>query len=160
VAPTSAADAAAAAARPAPGGTAGEITDWPAFVATLTMDGAARQLAANSALESATPFELRLAVQKRHEYLCTDNLRSRVTAAVQERLGPTVKVHFALRDQVAGEADTAAGRAARSAEEDQARARAELAADPNVRQMEVLFGARLVPESVRSTKKAPKDNNP
>jgi DNA polymerase-3 subunit gamma/tau len=142
-----------------PGSTA-EITDWPAFVATLTMDGAARQLAANSALESATPFELRLAVLKRHEYLCTENLRSRVAAAVQERLGPTVKVHFALREQVAAEADTAAGRAARSAEEEQSRARAELAADPNVRQMEALFGARLVPESVRSTKQSPKDKSP
>ncbi len=136
-----------------------DISDWPAFVETLDMDGAARQLAANSALESATPFELRLVVLKRNAYLLTDNLRNRVVAAVQERLGPAVKVQFTLREQAASDVDTAAGRAARSAEEEQARARAELAADPNVRQMETLFGARLVPESVRSTKRSPKDDS-
>jgi DNA polymerase-3 subunit gamma/tau len=136
-----------------------DITDWPAFVETLDMDGAARQLAANSALESATPFELRLVVLKRNAYLLTDNLRNRVVTAVQERLGPAVKVQFTLREQATGDVDTAAGRAARSAEEEQARARAELAADPNVRQMETLFGARLVPESVRSTKRSPKDDS-
>jgi DNA polymerase-3 subunit gamma/tau len=138
---------------------AADITDWPAFVETLDMDGAARQLAVNSALESATPFELRLVVLKRNAYLLTDKLRNRVVAAVRERLGPAVKVQFIVREQAVGDEDTAAGRAARSAEEEQARARAELAADPNVRQMEALFGARLVPESVRSTKRAPKDDS-
>ncbi|MBL8224432.1 MAG: DNA polymerase III subunit gamma/tau [Chromatiales bacterium] len=158
----SSAQPAAAPKASAPGGTfatAAEISDWPAFVETLDMDGAARQLAANSALESATPFELRLVVLKRNAYLLTDNLRNRVVAAVQARLGPAVKVQFTLREQAAGDVDTAAGRAARSAEEEQARARAELAADPNVRQMEALFGARLVPESVRSTKRSPKDDS-
>jgi DNA polymerase-3 subunit gamma/tau len=156
-APPAAAPKAAAASGSRAG--AADISDWPAFVETLDMDGAARQLAANSALESATPFELRLVVLKRNAYLLTDNLRNRVVAAVQERLGPAVKVQFTLREQATGDVDTAAGRAARSAEEEQARARAELAADPNVRQMETLFGARLVPESVRSTKRSPKDDS-
>jgi DNA polymerase-3 subunit gamma/tau len=153
-APTAAAPGAAAA-PPAPAGSpagGAAIGDWPGFVATLVLDGAARQLAANAALESATATDLRLVVLRQNAHLLTDNLQRRVTAAVQERLGAGVKVHFAVREQATGGTDTAASREAREAEAGLARARADLEADPNVRQLAEQFGARVVPGSVRLTR--------
>jgi DNA polymerase-3 subunit gamma/tau len=128
------------------------IGDWPAFVATLGLDAAARQLAANAALESATASDVRLVVLRQNAHLMTDNLQRRVTTALQERLGAGVKVHFAVRDQATGGTDTAASREAREAEAELARARAAIEADPNVRQLAEQFGARVVPGSVRATR--------
>jgi DNA polymerase-3 subunit gamma/tau len=145
----------AAAPPPAPAGSpagGAAIGDWPGFVATLVLDGAARQLAANAALESATATDLRLVVLRQNAHLLTDNLQRRVTAAVQERLGAGVKVHFTVREQATGGTDTAASREAREAEAGLARARADLEADPNVRQLAEQFGARVVPGSVRLTR--------
>jgi DNA polymerase-3 subunit gamma/tau len=41
-------------------------SDWPGVVESLAIDGAARQLAENCALESSTPFELSLSLDERN----------------------------------------------------------------------------------------------
>jgi DNA polymerase-3 subunit gamma/tau len=143
---------AAASAREAPGdgarplAAAEDIRDWPAFVTTLTLDGAVRQLAANCALESASPFELRLVVEPRNSHLLTEQLKARLTAAVQERAGPALKVVFSL-GQPPGE--TIADLEARNEAREQQEARDRIASDPNVRQLQELLGAEVVPESIK-----------
>lgn len=130
----------------------GDIGDWPAFVQTLTLDGAARQLAAHCALAAQSPFELRLTLAKRNEHLLTDNLRNRLVAAVQERLGSAVKVQVVI-----GEAapDTPAARQAQTDDEELRLARERIAADSNVKQMAELFGAEVIPESIRKNPNPP-----
>ncbi|MEO7386440.1 MAG: DNA polymerase III subunit gamma/tau [Gammaproteobacteria bacterium] len=124
----------------------GEIGDWSAFVETLNLDSGARQLAAHCALVAQSPFEIRLTLAKRNDHLLTDNLRNRLVVAVQERLGSTVKVHFATAEAAR---DTPAARQAQTEDEELRLARERIAADSNVRQMAELFGAEVVPESIR-----------
>ncbi len=141
---------------PAPAVTAnvasGDIGDWPAFVQTLTLDGAARQLAAHCALVAQTPFEIRLTLAKRNAHLLTDNLRNRLVAAVQERVGSAVKVQVAIADAAP---DTPAARQAQTEDEEMRLARERIAADSNVRQMAELFGAEVIPESIRKNPNPP-----
>ncbi len=124
----------------------GEISDWPAFVATLDLDAAARQLAANCALAAQSPTELRLSIEGRNAHLLTESLKVRVTAAVHSALGDSRKLNFVLDK---GVSDTAAARQARSEDEQQRKAREAIAADSNVQAMGELFGAEVVAGSVR-----------
>lgn len=126
------------------------LGDWSAFVPTLTVDGAARQLAAHCALVTQTPGEVRLALDQRNEHLLTEKLKSRLTAALQQRLGSGVKVVFTVS---AGPADTPANRETQRQDQNLDQAREQLAADPNVQQMAALFGARMQPESLRTQSK-------
>jgi DNA polymerase-3 subunit gamma/tau len=139
------APARAAAAGRAPD-TVGEIADWAAFVETLSLDGAARQLAAHCALAGQSPVELRLTLARRNEHLMTDNLRKRLVAAINERLGDAVKVQIAVGDAAR---DTPAALKAQTDDEELRQARERIAADSNVRQMAELFGAEVIPESIR-----------
>lgn len=140
-----------AATRAAPVGSGG-IGDWPAFVQMLSLDGAARQLAAHCALVGQSPFELRLTLGRRDEHLLTDNLRGRLVAAVQERLGSAVKVQIAIAEAAP---DTPAHRQAQNEDEELRLARERIAADSNVRQMAELFGAEVIPESIRKNPNPP-----
>jgi DNA polymerase-3 subunit gamma/tau len=124
----------------------GDIGDWPAFVQTMNLDGAARQLAAHCALVAQSPFEIRLTLAKRNGHLLTDNLRNRLLAAVQERLGSAVKVQVAIAEAAP---DTPAARQAQTEDEELRLARERIAADSNVKQMAELFGAEVIPESIR-----------
>ena len=128
--------------RHAPAGlVGGEIRDWPAFVATLVLDAAARQLAANCALTAQSPTELRLSIERRNAHLLTDRLKVRVNAAVIASLGDGRKLTFLVDE---GAQDTAAARQARSADDEQRKAQDAIAADSNVRAMGELFGAEVV----------------
>jgi DNA polymerase-3 subunit gamma/tau len=125
-----------------------DIRDWGAFVATLNLDGAARQLARHCALLSQTAEELKLALDPRSAHLLTDKLKQRLVDALRARLGAALRVQIGPAAQ-AMPAPTPATQAAETEAEDLQRAREALAADRNVREMEELFGAQLVPESVR-----------
>ncbi len=138
-----------------PSAAAADVSDWPVFVGTLTLDGAARQLAAHCALVAQSPFEIRLSLAKRNGHLLTDNLRNRLTAALQQRLGSAVKVQIAVVEAAEVAADTPAARQAQSEDDDLRLARERIAADSNVQQMTELFGAEVIPESVRKNPKSP-----
>jgi DNA polymerase-3 subunit gamma/tau len=136
----------------APSGGPTDIGDWPAFVGSLNLDGAARQLAAHCALVAQTPFELRLTLDKRNGHLLTDNLRGRLQAALQERLGSAIKVLFVSAEATP---DTPAARKARNDDDDLRQAQEKIAADSNVQQMAELFGAEVIPGSIRQNPKSP-----
>lgn len=124
----------------------GEIRDWPAFVATLGLDAAARQLAANCALAAQSSTGLHLSIEPRNAHLLTESLKVRVAAAVRARFGDDRKVSFAIDK---GVNDTVAARQARSDDEKQRKAHDAIAADDNVRAMGELFSAEVVADSVR-----------
>jgi DNA polymerase-3 subunit gamma/tau len=126
----------------------GEIRDWPAFVATLGLDAAARQLAANCALAAQSSSGLQLSIEPRNAHLLTESLKVRVAAAVNASFGDDRKVSFAIDK---GVNDTVAARQARSEDERLRKAQDAIAADDNVRAMGELFSAEVVADSVRPT---------
>ncbi len=123
-----------------------DIQDWPGFLVNLALDGAARQLAENSALESTSPFDLRLSIQRRNEHLLTDKLKGRLIVAIHEKMGSGIKVHFILRED---NGDTAAGRAAGEANRSLSDARNAIESDPKVKELVDIFGAEVIPDSIR-----------
>jgi DNA polymerase-3 subunit gamma/tau len=150
------ADPAVSATSSTPSGRTTSIGDWSVFIDSLNIDGAARQLAAHCALVAQSPFEICLTLDKRNGHLLTDKLRGRLTAALHERLGSAIKVLLTIAEVTPdGNPDTPAARQARSDDDDLRRARAKLAADSNVQQMAELFGAEVIPESIRQNPKSP-----
>ncbi len=135
-----------------PTGKPADVGNWSAFIAGLSVDGAARELAAHCAVVSQSPFELRLTLDKRNGHLLTENLQSRLTAALRERLGSGVKVLYAIAEVPQ---ETPAALQAKTDDDDLRRARELIAADSNVRQMTEMFGAEVIPESVRKNPNPP-----
>ena len=129
-----------------------DIGNWSAFIASLSVDGAARQLAAHCAVVAHSPFELRLTLDKRNGHLLTENLQARLTAALHERLGSSVKVLYTLAE---APQETPATLQAKTDDDDLRQARELIAADRNVRQMTEMFGAEVIPESVRKNPNPP-----
>lgn len=123
-----------------------DLNDWPAFVADLDLDGAARQLAENSSMESGSPFELHLRIQRSNEHLLTDKLKRRLSVAVQEKMGSGVKVRFQVSDK---SGETAAARIAEEAERNLDQAKDVIEQDPKVRDLVDMFGGEVVPDSIQ-----------
>ncbi len=123
-----------------------DIRDWPDFVAGLSLDGAAHQLAAHSALEASSPFELRLCIERRNEHLLTDKLKSRLTLAIRQRIGSGIAVHFLVTDKAL---ETAAARSVDHSEQAMSNAREAIDNDPDVQQLVDLLDAEVVPNSVQ-----------
>ena len=123
-----------------------DLQDWPTFVSGLTLDGAVRQLAENCAVESSSPFEVKLRVERRNEHLLRETLKERLSAVVQARLGSGMQVRFALTDVAL---ETAAANAVSNAEERVRLARDAIRSDPEVQQLVDVFGGEVVPESIQ-----------
>ena len=129
-----------------------ELDDWPAFVAALDLEGAARQLAENSELYASSPFELRLGVARRNEHLLTDKLKERLVAAVRQRIGGGIKVDFKVTEE-AGK--TAAAQAAALADQKLKGAQDAIGRDPQVQELLDVFEGELVRDSVRPVSRGP-----
>jgi DNA polymerase-3 subunit gamma/tau len=125
---------------------ADDMSDWGSLVRSLGLDGAARQLAMHSELVSMTPFEIRLRVSNADSHLVTEQLKSRLTAAIRAQRGPDIKVRIDVQD---GTPDTPAARNEQRQGEAIAKARDAIESDPNVRELADMFGAELVPGSIR-----------
>ena len=121
-------------------------SEWPTFIEALPVRGAARQLAENCALTTGTPFELRLQVEKRSRHLATDKLKERLAAAIQEHLGTAIRLDFSIGDEAA---DTVARRAEQAEQATLQQAREKIAADPQLKELEDLFDAEVVPGSIQ-----------
>jgi DNA polymerase-3 subunit gamma/tau len=122
------------------------IDDWPGFADSLAIEGAARQLAENTALELASPFELQLSIQRQNEHLLTDKLKSRLVMAIQERVGEGVRVHIEVVEKAT---KTVAARTAKQTAKTLQETKRAIQEDPNVRDLVDVFGAEVISESVR-----------
>jgi DNA polymerase-3 subunit gamma/tau len=147
----------AAAAAPAPAskraeGTGHDPEDWPAFVAALSVSGAARQLAEHTALQSATATEIHLRVEPQNDHLVTDKLVSRLRESVRERLGSDMGVRVTVA--IAPGRTLASDQARADAVED-ARVRTTIEQDPEVREIVDMFQGEVVPESIKRTPDSP-----
>ncbi len=130
-----------------------ELNDWPGFVAGLDLDGAARQLAENSELVGSSPFELRLGVARKNEHLLTGKLKDRLTAAVRQRIGGGIKVHFRVTEQTD---ETAAARAAAVVDRELKDAEEAIRQDSQVQDLLEAFEGEIIENSIRPVASAPR----
>ena len=124
----------------------GSGADWIEFVHVLNLDGAARQLALHTQFVSLTPFDLHLSIDRGNSHLVTEQLMGRLTAAIQARLGEKIRVRLDVQDKAH---NTPAAHNEQRKDEAQHRARMAIEADPNVRDLAEVFGAELVPDSIK-----------
>jgi len=120
---------------------------WNALVRTLVLDGAARQLAMHTQFVAAGAGELRLSVDRGNAHLATEQLKSRLAAALSQHTGTAVRLQFDVRDDAA--TDTVAAREQQQQGEALQQARRAIESDPNVRDLAAVFGAEIVPDSVK-----------
>jgi DNA polymerase-3 subunit gamma/tau len=144
---TTAVPAAGAAVAAAPRNSA--MSDWPAIVAALELQGAPRELARNCALLGREGATLRLALDARSASMHTRALEDKLAQALARYFGEPVRLHFEPRE----DAPETPARAAERIEA-QRRAQAQLAfeADPLVETFKERFGASVLPDSVRPAK--------
>jgi DNA polymerase-3 subunit gamma/tau len=123
--------------------------DWASIVQSLDLRGPARQLADSCDLKSSAGGSWQLVVPPDKEHLNTQQLRTRLEAALREQYGRDARLSIAVGQP----ARPTPAEMRRSNETARAReARETIEADPNVKAMQSAFDATLEPDSIRSRK--------
>jgi DNA polymerase III subunit gamma/tau len=135
-------------ARPIEAARSAEI-DWPGLLRTLDLRGPARQLADNCDLQSSGGNAWQLVLPSDKQHLNTQQLRSRVEAALREHFGREIKLAI-----VAGAPARATPADLRKANENERmrEAREAIENDPNVQALQAQLDATLEADSIRPIK--------
>jgi DNA polymerase-3 subunit gamma/tau len=134
-------------AKPAAGGAA--TPEWAGVVQSLDLRGPARQLADSCDLTSNAGNSWQLVVPADKEHLNTQQLRTRLEAALREQYGRDLRLTIAVGQPLR----PTPAEVRRSNESARMReARETIESDPNVKAMQAAFDATLEPDSIRSSK--------
>jgi DNA polymerase-3 subunit gamma/tau len=125
---------------------AGGDLDWPALIARLPLQGVVRVLAQNCALLRREGAVLHLALAPAHASLRNPRAEERLQEALSAELGERVKLQFKVAPPPT---ETPAALQERSAQERLRAAEEAIARDGHVKTLQEMFGARVVPDSVR-----------
>ncbi len=119
---------------------------WDEAVKALAVSGVVRQLALNCIFVGREGNTLNLRIPASFSQMAAGSIVERLEKAVSEYLGQAVKLNV-----VAGEMteSTPAEKAAQRQAERMQQAAVDLAADPNVKQLQETFGAELDPRNIR-----------
>jgi len=124
-----------------------EKSDWEAVVAELRLEGLVRELAANCVLRSNDESCIRLGLQPAFVHLRNDKVEKRLEKALQGYFGRQIKLvidsadpNDATPQQLAERRDAARRQAAES----------DIRNDDNIRAMQELFDARIIPDSIHA----------
>ena len=120
--------------------------DWLTFVASSSLSGPARELAANSAFNGHADGVLRLSLTDGFDYLQTDRSLQQLEQALCDHLGYSPRIVFGSGQ---AQAETLHARQDRQRGERQSAAQAAFMDNPDVRQLVDQQGARVVPDSIR-----------
>ena len=130
-------------------GVAPAAPDWAAVVQSLDLRGPARQLADSCDLKSNAGGAWQLVVPGDKEHLNTQQLRTRLEAALREQHGRDLKLSITVGQP----SRPTPAELRRSNESARAReARETIESDPNVKALQAAFDATLEPDSIRSSK--------
>jgi DNA polymerase-3 subunit gamma/tau len=132
-----------------PSGSAPPASDWAEVLRSLDLRGPARQLADSCDLKSSSNGAWQLVVPADKEHLNTQQLRSRLEAALRDQYGRDVRLAISV-GQPSRPTPAEMRRANESARMREAREAIE--ADPNVKAMQAAFDATLEADSIRSSK--------
>jgi DNA polymerase-3 subunit gamma/tau len=120
--------------------------DWLAIVAQLGLTGSTAQLAAHCALVGRSGGVVRLELDRAGEAFRRPQLEQRLAQALERFYGEAVRLDLRVSD---GVEVTPARLQAQAADERQKAAEQAIEADANVRAMRAIFGATVVPGSVK-----------
>jgi DNA polymerase-3 subunit gamma/tau len=123
-----------------------EITDWPAFVASMKLTGIALQLAGQTELKAINGNEFRLAVPEAVRHLTDKAYADKLKAALEQALGKRVRLAFEFGAE-GGETLSAQEKRERAAR--QAKTEAAFRDDPFVQDVLSRFDARIKPDSIK-----------
>jgi DNA polymerase-3 subunit gamma/tau len=132
-----------------PNGVAASTPDWAAVVQSLDLRGPARQLADSCDLKSNAGGVWQLVMPADKEHLNTQQLRTRLEAALREQHGRDVKLSISV-----GQPSRATPAELRRANEStrMREAREAIEGDANVKAIQAAFDATLESDSIRSSK--------
>jgi len=124
-----------------------EKSDWEAVVAELKLEGLVRELAANCVLCSHDESCIRLGLRPAYVHLRNDKVEKRLEKALRDYYGRGIKLvidsadpNDATPQQLAERRDAARRQAAES----------DIRNDDNIRAMQELFDARIIPDSIHA----------
>lgn len=123
-----------------------EAGEWSRLLDALSLHGIARELAANCSLKTRDGDVFHLVVAPAHASLRNPRLEQRLQEALAAYLNRTVKLVFTV---AAPEGQTPAVLKERETKDRLRAAQDEIAQDSNVKALQELFEARVVPESVQ-----------
>ncbi len=126
-----------------------QVQDWAAIVATLELQGAARQLAAHCVLVGREGGLVRLALDPRSKFMRTAAVEEKLAQALAKYYGQPIRLEFTA---VAPQAETPAQADQRASQEEAESARRAFESDPGVQGFRERFGATPVPETIRPVK--------
>jgi DNA polymerase III subunit gamma/tau len=138
-----------AAADVGPTATRGGAEDWGAIIASLELQGAARQLATHCVLVGREGAVVRLALDPRSKFMRTAAVEEKLAQALAKYYGEPVRLEFTA---VAPQAETPAQVDQRVSQEEAESARRAFEADPGVQGFRDRFGATPLAETVRPVK--------
>jgi DNA polymerase-3 subunit gamma/tau len=132
----------------APAPTAAPPFDWAGVLQTLDLRGPARQLADSCDLQSKDGGAWQLVVPADKEHLNTQQLRTRLEAALREQYGRDLRLTI-----VVGKPQRPTPAEVRRATETarMREARETIETDPNVKAVQAAFDATIEPDSIRSS---------
>ena len=137
----------ATAAIPRQAGTATpEISDWPAFVASMKLSGIALQLAGQTELRALNGNEFTLAVPEAARHLTDKAYADKLKAALEQTLGKRVRLVFEF---VAESGETLSAQEKRERAARQAKTEAAFRDDPFVQDVLSRFDAHVKPDSIK-----------
>jgi DNA polymerase III subunit gamma/tau len=120
--------------------------NWPAVVAALDVQGAARQLAANCGFVGRDDSQVHLQLDARGNHYRNRQNEDLLGQSLSRLLGSTVRVSI---EEAGAPLETPARQQARASDERLQGARRDLESDPTVRGLKEKFGATLLPDSVK-----------
>ncbi|MEM7283995.1 MAG: DNA polymerase III subunit gamma/tau C-terminal domain-containing protein [Pseudomonadota bacterium] len=116
------------------------------MVNSLSLQGAAKQLAANCVLDGRSGNKVNLKLDPLGKSLLTDNLKERLGAALNQHFGEDLRLHISLAEQAE---DTIVRQNNEAERQRQLEARRSIESDPQVRALQEQFGATLDPSSIK-----------
>ena len=123
-----------------------EISDWPAFVASMKLSGIALQLAGQTELRALNGNEFTLAVPEAARHLTDKAYADKLKAALEQTLGKRVRLVFEF---VAESGETLSAQEKRERAARQAKSEAAFRDDPFVQDVLSRFDARIKPDSIK-----------
>ena len=138
----------AGAGRTAAARAAADESDWDALVATLGLQGSARQLAQHCVFLERRDGVVRLQLDAAGESLRRGPIEQRVAEALSQHYGTAIRLEI-VAAEVAEDILTPARREALATADRQRAAEHSIDSDPAVRAMREVFGATVKPGSIK-----------
>ncbi len=120
--------------------------DWNKLVGELSIQGAARQLAANCVYAGRSGSRINLTLAAGNEHLLTDKVQRRLAKVLGDHFGQRFKLNIKIGQP--GE-ETLAASLTREEEEKRARAAQAIASDPNINALVEAFDAEVQSETIK-----------